>query len=221
MSFGQVLLFPISETERAAYFLLRMRWFVTIEAGAKPVPGYTLTHLLGAGASSEVWEAQSAEGKKLAFKFLDCRKLSPSMIAGEVKLLRSLTGLNHPHIIPLTGVHSWGKYLILMMELADGSLDDLHRSYSEKTNGNVPPDHALDLLEQAESVFLASSVDGGATWTDTTIYAGPITRTYDHIFPALAIDSSGGVWCWGLNTAGQVGAGESGTISSPLQVRVD
>lgn len=130
-----------------------MRWFVTIEAGAKPVPGYTLTHLLGAGASSEVWEAQSAEGKKLAFKFLDCRKLSPSMIAGEVKLLRSLTGLNHPHIIPLTGVHSWGKYLILMMELADGSLDDLHRSYSEKTNGNVPPDHALDLLDQAASAL--------------------------------------------------------------------
>jgi hypothetical protein len=43
-------------------------------------------------------------------------------------------------------------------------------------------------------VFLASSFDGGATWTDSTIWAGPIERTYDHIFPALAIDSAGGFW---------------------------
>ena len=126
---------------------------MTLESGAKPVPGYTLTNPLGAGAFSEVWEARSAEGKELAFKFLDCRKHSPGMIAGEVKLLRSLTGLNHPHILPLVGVHSWGKYLILMMELADCSLDDLHLSYRSKTNGDMPPDHALDLLEQAASAL--------------------------------------------------------------------
>jgi serine/threonine protein kinase len=122
---------------------------MTLESGAKPVPGYTLTNPLGAGAFSEVWEAKHDDGKKLAFKFLDCRKLSPSAIASEVKLLRSLTGLNHPHIIPLTGVHSWGKYLILMMELADGSLDDLYRTYRGETDADMPTDHALDLLEQA------------------------------------------------------------------------
>jgi serine/threonine protein kinase len=122
---------------------------VTLESGAKPVPGYTLTNRLGAGAFSVVWEARHESGSKLAFKFLDCRKLSPASIAGEVKLLRSLTGLNHPHILPLTGVHSWGKYLILMMELADGSLEDLHRTYRGKTDDDVPPDHAIELLEQA------------------------------------------------------------------------
>lgn len=122
---------------------------MTPESGAKPVPGYTLTSRLGAGAFGVVWEARHESGSKLAFKFLDCRKLSPAAIAGEVRLLRSLTGLNHPHIIPLTGVHSWGKYLILMMELADGSLEDLHRTYQGKTDGNMPADHALDLLEQA------------------------------------------------------------------------
>ena len=126
---------------------------MTLESGAKPVPGYTLTHLLGAGAFSEVWEAKHDGGAKLAFKFLDCRKLSPGMIANEVKLQRSLTGLNHAHIIPLTGVHSWGRFLVLMMELADGSLDDLYRTYRRKTNGDMPADHALDLLEQAASAL--------------------------------------------------------------------
>jgi hypothetical protein len=43
-------------------------------------------------------------------------------------------------------------------------------------------------------VFLASSYDGGVHWTDTLIYKGPVERTYDHIFPSLGIDSSGGFW---------------------------
>jgi hypothetical protein len=43
-------------------------------------------------------------------------------------------------------------------------------------------------------VFLASSYDGGVHWTDTLIYRGPVERTYDHIFPSLGIDSSGGFW---------------------------
>jgi len=43
-------------------------------------------------------------------------------------------------------------------------------------------------------VYLASSYDGGVHWTDTLIYSGPAERTYDHIFPSLGVDSSGGLW---------------------------
>lgn len=43
-------------------------------------------------------------------------------------------------------------------------------------------------------VYLASSYDGGVHWADTLIYSGPVERTYDHIFPSLGIDSSGGFW---------------------------
>ena len=43
-------------------------------------------------------------------------------------------------------------------------------------------------------VYLASSYDGGVTWTDSLVYSGPVERTYDHIFPSLGIDSSGGFW---------------------------
>ncbi|MCU1462560.1 MAG: hypothetical protein JWO37_2635 [Acidimicrobiales bacterium] len=44
------------------------------------------------------------------------------------------------------------------------------------------------------AVYLASSFDGGTTWTDSPIWVGPDTETYDHIFPALAVDSGGGLW---------------------------
>lgn len=45
-----------------------------------------------------------------------------------------------------------------------------------------------------DAVFLATSTDGGWTWTDTPIYVGDGTDTYDHIFPALSIDPAGGLW---------------------------
>jgi hypothetical protein len=43
-------------------------------------------------------------------------------------------------------------------------------------------------------VYLAASYDGGVHWADTLIYSGPVDQTYDHIFPTLGIDSSGGFW---------------------------
>jgi hypothetical protein len=43
-------------------------------------------------------------------------------------------------------------------------------------------------------VYLASSYDGGVHWADTLVYSGPVDQTYDHIFPSLGIDSSGGLW---------------------------
>jgi len=38
---------------------------------------------------------------------------------------------------------------------------------------------------------------------------------------ACAIDVNGGAWCWGRNFEGQVGAGESGLVTSPLQIRME
>jgi hypothetical protein len=40
-------------------------------------------------------------------------------------------------------------------------------------------------------------------------------------YHACAIDANGGGWCWGMNTAGQVGAGEYGSSpTEPLQLRI-
>jgi serine/threonine protein kinase len=96
-----------------------------------------------------VWEAKTDDGQTVALKFIDCRAHPASLVAGEVRVLRALSGLRHPHIVQFIGVHSWSRYLVLMMERADSNLADLRAAYQEQTGGNVPVDHALELLGQA------------------------------------------------------------------------
>jgi serine/threonine protein kinase len=132
---------------------------VGLEVGLQPIPGYRLTQSLGAGAFGQVWEARRENGETVALKFLDCRSRPASLVASEVRILRTLTALEHPHIIPLLGVHACSKHMILIMERADGSLADLHNAYRRQTGGHVPPEHALELLEQAAIAldFLATA----------------------------------------------------------------
>jgi serine/threonine protein kinase len=117
--------------------------------GEEPVPGYRLTRPLGAGAFGEVWEARDRDGGVVAMKFLDARSLSMSMIRNEIRVLRGLNELRHPHIIPLLGVHASSRYLILILERADGNLHDLRQAYLDETGANMPSDDALDLIQQA------------------------------------------------------------------------
>jgi serine/threonine protein kinase len=128
-----------------------------LHPGERPIPGHRLTRRLGAGAFGEVWEAVDVQGKPVALKFLDCRTRSPSMVSSEVRVLRGLSELRHPHIIQLYGVHASSRYLILSMERADGNLADLRQAYQEEAKTNIPADHALELLEQAAGAldFLA------------------------------------------------------------------
>src|SRR5262249_10339834 len=121
------------------------------------VPGYRLNRPLGQGAFGEVWEAIRCDGETVALKFLDTRTRSATMISSEVRVLRALAQLEHPHIVQLQGVHASSKYVILIMERADGNLSDLRSAYLAETGGNVPADHALDLLDQAAEAldFLA------------------------------------------------------------------
>jgi serine/threonine protein kinase len=131
---------------------------VVPEAGLQAIPGYRLTQPIGSGAFGDVWEAIREDGQRAALKFMDTRTRSVTLISSEVRVLRGLAELRHPNIIQLLAVHVSGKYLILVMERADSNLADLRAAYKAQTGGNVPPDHALDLLDQAAAAldFLAS-----------------------------------------------------------------
>src|SRR5262249_8891734 len=84
--------------------------------------------------------------------------------AGEVRMLRGLGELKHPNIIQLHAVIPSARYLVLVMERADCNLTDLRDAYLKETNGNVPPEHALDLVDQAATGldFLAALKTSGA-----------------------------------------------------------
>lgn len=118
--------------------------------GNEPVPGLTLRRRIGVGAFAEVWEAQEeASGRVMALKFLDCRTMASSVVANEIRVLRSLRELHHPNIIELFNIYSSSHYIIIGMERADGNLEDLRLAYQDETQRNIPADHLLDLLEQA------------------------------------------------------------------------
>jgi serine/threonine protein kinase len=119
-----------------------------LHAGMQPIPGYTLTGPLGAGSFGKVWEANGPDGRPVALKFVDVRTNSSAMVASEIRVLRSLAALKHPHILPLYAVLTCERYIVLVLERADCNLDDLRWTYKQQVGRNIPPEHALDLLEQ-------------------------------------------------------------------------
>jgi serine/threonine-protein kinase len=135
---------------------------MSLYAGLTTIAGLKLTCLLGRGAFGEVWEAARG-AERLALKLLDCRQRPASEVSAEVRVLRTLSGLKHPHIIQLHEVHAWERYVVLVMERADGSLEDLRQAYQEASGENIPPRHALDLLDQAACAldFIASARPSG------------------------------------------------------------
>jgi serine/threonine protein kinase len=118
-------------------------------AEIEPAPGYRLQRRLGNGGFGEVWEATAPGGARVALKFINARNRDATMLRGEVRILRSLSSVDHPNLIRLYDVFASGQYLVLCMERADGNFEELRQAYRVETGGNVPPDHLLDLLDQA------------------------------------------------------------------------
>jgi serine/threonine protein kinase len=171
-----------------------------------------LTRPLGKGAFAEVWEARTDGGEVVALKFLDCRSRSPSMIRNEIRVLRGLSELRHPHIIQLLGIHASSRYLILIMERADGNLADLRQAYQDEAGVNVPVEHAMELLEQA-----AVALDFLATLTLPGV--NELSRGLQHcdVKPSnlLLVGDQLKVADFGLCAATSWGAGQAGWKGTP------
>jgi serine/threonine protein kinase, bacterial len=119
-----------------------------LQPGSEPVCGFFLRSRLGVGAFGEVWDARGPDGKLVALKFIDSRTKDGSLLRGEIRILRALSDTGHPKVIRLLGIYASTHYLVLCMERADGTLDELRQMYREVSGRNVAPDHLLDLLTQ-------------------------------------------------------------------------
>lgn len=89
------------------------------------------------------------QGDKVALKFIPVKKQAPDQVANEVRLLMTLRQINHPYVVRLDDVICIQDMIVLCMELAKGSLHDLHQFSLKERKAHLSPTTLIDLLEQA------------------------------------------------------------------------
>lgn len=97
-----------------------------VAAGAQPAPGYRLKRVRGRGGFAEVWEADGPAGP-VGLKFMISANTTTT--ARELRSLQSLQALDHPFLVKTQNVFTVPGYIVIAMELAEGTLLDLHQVY--------------------------------------------------------------------------------------------
>ncbi|HQR09455.1 MAG TPA: serine/threonine-protein kinase [Gemmatales bacterium] len=150
-------LFNESKSKKQSRKMAAIKSF-EIKVGAHPKPGYSLTRRLGVGAFGEVWEAVNEDGSKVAMKFIHSKKNTTESTTNEVRQFMMLRQMSHPHVLTLIDVICIADLIVLIMELAKGSLHDLHEFYMKEQSTHISLGTLVDLIEEAACGldFLAS-----------------------------------------------------------------
>lgn len=117
---------------------------IRLESGAEPIPGWRLTDLRGRGGFAEVWEAASTKGEKIAIKFMVGRSSSASV--KEMKVIQTIQQLRHPGLLRMDRVWSIPEYIVIAMELADGSLLDVLEAHHSEFQTQMTPEMVIHYL---------------------------------------------------------------------------
>ncbi|MGP0066665.1 MAG: hypothetical protein ACLQGP_24130 [Isosphaeraceae bacterium] len=71
---------------------------IRLEAGAEPVPNYTLVRLLGRGGFGEVWEAMAPGRVRVALKFI---RLNTEQAGPELRAFEVVRDIRHTHLLDI------------------------------------------------------------------------------------------------------------------------
>ncbi len=113
----------------------------------EPYPGYRLRQVLGRGGFAEVWEAETPAGGTIALKFMPA---NDSLAASkEIRSIQAIRNLEHPNLIRIEQVWCHLGYIIIAMELADGSLLDLLDAYLTEFRTPIVGEQVCQYLSQA------------------------------------------------------------------------
>ncbi len=117
-------------------------------AGFEPIQGYVLRDKLGAGGYGEVWLADAPGGLKKAIKFI-FGSLDESRANSELKALQRIRQVTHPFLLSLERIEIVDGQLIIVTELADGSLTDRFKKFRDDGYVGIRREQLLDYLRDA------------------------------------------------------------------------
>jgi serine/threonine protein kinase len=122
-----------------------------LEAGSEPIPGLKLCHLRGRGGFAEVWEAVDKKGNRCAVKFMAGKNSSSSV--KETRIIQAIRKLYHKNLLRVHDVLSIPDYIVVAMELADGSLLDLMDVWYAEYKTHLSPELIVGYMRQAASAL--------------------------------------------------------------------
>jgi|GEM_PF-5371120 len=113
---------------------------------ARLVEGYTLVAELGRGGFGQVWKATGPGGFPVAMKFV---RLDQRLAQVELRSLELMQNLRHPHLLSMFGAWQKEDWLIVAMELADGTLFDRLQRCQAAGNLGIPSDELIRYMQEA------------------------------------------------------------------------
>src|SRR5947209_3849633 len=117
---------------------------------AEPIHGHRLIAPLGGGGFGEIWKCRTPDGQLRALKVVhgDLAAVDSSRRTAEQELhgLRKTAGLRHPTLLTPEWFDVCDGQLLILMELADGSLWDRYQACHELGLPGIPRDELLDGL---------------------------------------------------------------------------
>ena len=120
---------------------------LSLRAGKSVLDGYQLKQFLGQGSFGHVWETEGPRGESLALKFIRCG--SDLSAPHEVRNILNVRELQHQHLIRVDRVWADRGYIVVVMELADGSLLELLAICMRDYGSSMSPDYVCYYLSQA------------------------------------------------------------------------
>lgn len=121
--------------------------YMPLQAGMQPYPGYRLRQLLGRGGFAEVWEADSPSGGTCALKFMPA--MDSLAASKEIRSIRAVSTLEHANLIRIEQVWCQPGFVVIAMELADGSLLDLLDAYLSEFHTPIVGEQVCMYMSQA------------------------------------------------------------------------
>ena len=109
------------------------------------LPGYALTDQLGVGGYGEVWRATAPGGLTKAVKFI-FGHYSDKRATRELKSLEKIKTVRHPFLLSLERIEVLEDRLVIITELADGSLKDRYDQCVASGMPGIPRDELLAYL---------------------------------------------------------------------------